>query len=172
MYMVSSVVSRNGADGDPYTLQANPTPGETTVSYFYEGARSLLDGHGFQGFTATQATNQDTGITSRMEYVTSDPNLAGRPNAKSTNWRTGVSLAKVHDLDLQPHIAAERLADALPLCNPDDYPRVRDQQWPWQRTDQNHDGQRHRRATAMATSRIPRPTTAEGLRKSPLGLYQ
>lgn len=80
MYMVSSVVSRNGADGDPYTPQANPTPGETTVSYFYEGARSLLDGHGFQGFAATQATNQPTGITSRTEYVTSDPNLAGRPS--------------------------------------------------------------------------------------------
>ena len=80
MYVVSSIVTRNGVDGDAFTVQANPAIGESTATYTYEGATSLLDGHGFQGFAATQSIDQDTGIISRTEYVTGDPNLSGRPS--------------------------------------------------------------------------------------------
>lgn len=46
-YVVGTLVSRNGIDGDAFTTQTNPTNGESTVFYHYFGATALLNGHGY-----------------------------------------------------------------------------------------------------------------------------
>lgn len=81
MYVVSSVTSRNGIDGDPYTktpVPPNNTIGTNTVSYIYEGAWTCLDGRGFMGFREIRATDATAGIRTHTYFESSSPLLAGR----------------------------------------------------------------------------------------------
>lgn len=94
MYVVSSVVTRNAVDGDAFTVQTSPTVVESTTTYTYERAWSLLDGHGYQGFAAVQSTDVDSGITSRTEYVTGDPTLSGHPAHTIQTLSTGVVVSE------------------------------------------------------------------------------
>jgi RHS repeat-associated protein len=98
MQVVASLVSRNGVDGDAFTIQANPAIGESTTFYHYFNALALLDGHGFQGFSAMHQTSLESGITSRTEYVMTDPNLAGRPSRQVQTLADG-------------HVISETLTD-------------------------------------------------------------
>lgn len=81
MYVVSSVTSRNGIDGDAFTGAGAAVPGEATVSYRYEGAWTDLGGRGFQGFKAVVSSDTVAGILTRTEYERSSPLLGGRPKS-------------------------------------------------------------------------------------------
>ncbi len=94
MYVVSSVATRNAVDGDAFTVQTTPAVVESTSTYTYERGLAVLDGHGYQGFSAVQSTNVDTGITSRTEYVTGDPYLAGHPARQVQTLSTGVVISE------------------------------------------------------------------------------
>jgi RHS repeat-associated protein len=78
MYVISSMTSRNGIDGDGFTGAGTSTLGENTVTYRYEGAWSCLDGRGFMGFKAVVTTDATSGIVTRTEYESSSPLLGGR----------------------------------------------------------------------------------------------
>ncbi len=75
--VVSSVISSNGIDGDPFT--GIGAPGVNTVTYHYKGAWSSLDGRGFQGFKEVESTDVTSGVVNRTVYESSSPLLAGRP---------------------------------------------------------------------------------------------
>jgi RHS repeat-associated protein len=79
MYVVSSLSSRNGVDGDPEAGTQSAVIGETVIDYTYERAWAKLDDHGFSGFKAIQSVNRATQIVTRTENETSDPRLARRP---------------------------------------------------------------------------------------------
>lgn len=80
LYVVTTLSARNGIDGDGLNPPApGASPALSTTTYKYEGAWMCLDGRGFQGFAAVEATSVNAGIVSRTEYETSSPLLAGRP---------------------------------------------------------------------------------------------
>jgi RHS repeat-associated protein len=78
MYVVSSISSRNGIDGDPFTGAGADVAGENAVNYTYYGALSWLDGRGFQGFRTVLVYDVATGILTSTDY-SADPLLSGRP---------------------------------------------------------------------------------------------
>ncbi len=82
MYVVSSMTSRNGIDGDAYTktpVPPNNTIGTSTTTYLYEGAWTCLDGRGFQGFRIVESKDVESGIRRRTTFDSTDPIYAGRP---------------------------------------------------------------------------------------------
>lgn len=102
MYVVSSVTSRNGIDGDAFTGAGAGTPGENTVAYRYEGAWTCLDGRGFQGFKAVETKDETSGIITRSESL---------PLTVTNGSVTTV-------LGSRPSRSEQRLALPLPVTTP------------------------------------------------------
>ncbi|MDB4265405.1 FG-GAP-like repeat-containing protein [bacterium] len=78
LYVVSAVEATNGLEVDPYTGDVADVRTVNRQSYKYEGAWTCLDGRGFQGFKASEVTDETSGIVTRTEN-SDQPLLGGRP---------------------------------------------------------------------------------------------